>query len=56
MTLRDIFLPWLALREARGVARRLNTANKRYLALIATGHFRNPKNGRLGKRGQVFEE
>ena len=28
---------------------------QRLQRLLATAHFRNPKTGRLGKRGQVFE-
>ncbi len=29
--------------------------NQRLNKLIARGHFRNPKTGRIGKRGETFE-
>lgn len=65
----EIFLPWLALRNlkrtlarrdreidhlTRGYFDRVADIKKRD-ALIAKAHFRNPKTGRLGKKGVVYE-
>ena len=58
----DIINPWGALRRAKIIMERqaihvgdlyeaLDAAN----ALIAEGHFRNPKTGRLGRKGEVFD-
>ena len=47
--------PFSSIREARNTARRYYRENKRLRAIIATGHFRDPATGRLGKRGRVFE-
>jgi len=69
MNLRDIFLPWIALRQARadlleledeydehwaGTSQLIKT-NLMLLKCLEQAHFRNPKTGRLGKRGQMFE-
>ena len=58
----DIINPWGALRRAKIIMERqairvgdlyeeLDAHKKR----IAEGHFRNPKTGRLGRKGEVFD-
>jgi hypothetical protein len=58
----DIINPWGALRRARGImelqALRIGGLYEELHAakvLIANGHFRNPKTGRLGRKGETFE-
>lgn len=41
VSIMDIINPWGALRRAK--------------ALIAEGHFRNPKTGRLGRKGVTYK-
>ena len=58
----DIINPWGALRRAREIMERqairigdlyeeLDAHNK----LIDEGHFRNPKTGRLGRKGVTYK-
>ncbi len=65
----DIFLPWLALRKLRRtLARRdreIDSLTREYFQRVATikqlekrlaeAHFRNPKTGRIGKKGETYE-
>jgi len=65
----DIINPWGALRRAKIIMERqaglvgdlyeeLDVADARITnlkALIAEGHFRNPKTGRLGRKGETFQ-
>jgi len=65
----DIINPWGALRRAKAVMKRqadlvgdlyeeLDAAEERIdnlKALIAQGHFRNPKTGCIGPKGKVFQ-
>jgi len=57
----DLINPWAALRRAKIIMGRqaqlvadlydeLDAAD----ALVAEGHFRNPKTGRLGRKGETF--
>lgn len=57
----DLINPWAALRRAKIITGRqaqlvadlyeeLDASD----ALIAEGHFRNPKTGRLGRKGETF--
>jgi hypothetical protein len=58
----DIINPWRALRRAKVIMKRqadlvtdlyeeLDAAH----ALIAQGHFRNPKTGRIGPKGKTYQ-
>ena len=65
----DIINPWGALRRAKAVIKHqadhiedlyeeLDVAEERLTnikALIVEGHFRNPKTGRLGRKGETFD-
>jgi hypothetical protein len=65
----DIINPWGALRDAKAImerqARRIGDlyeeidAHKERIAnlkaIIAQGHFRNPKTGCIGPKGKVFK-
>lgn len=58
----DIINPWGALRRAKIIMERqairvgdLYEELDALMALIAEGHFRNPKTGRLGRKGETFE-
>lgn len=62
-----IYSDWVACKELRKLdSKHLDTALakglrqsieiKQLRAKIATGHFRNPKTGRLGKRGETFSD
>jgi hypothetical protein len=65
----DIINPWGALRNAKIIMGRqadlvgdlyeeLDAANERIAnikALVAEGHFRNPKTGRIGPKGKTFQ-
>lgn len=65
----DIFLPWLALRKLRRtLARRdreIDNLTREYFKRVATikrleerlsnAHFRDPKTGRIGKKGTSYE-
>jgi hypothetical protein len=57
----DIINPWGALRRAKLLIEYLRDeidylAEENIIAetLIAQGHFRNPKTGRLGRKGETF--
>ena len=61
----DIINPWRALRNARKELQDAHLAywdvkynaemlRRELAAKIAQGHFRNPKTGRIGRRGETF--
>ena len=58
----DIINPWGALRRAREIMERqairigdLYEELDAYKKQIAQGHFRNPKTGRLGRKGVTYK-
>jgi hypothetical protein len=62
----DIINPWRALRRARAELEASHRAfweahweadmhRVKLEALIAKAHFRNPKTGRIGRKGETFE-
>ena len=69
MSILDIINPWGALRRANADIEDLHDECNEYFdgykdackaldaanALIAEGHFRNPKTGRIGPKGKTFQ-
>jgi hypothetical protein len=65
----DVINPWGALRRAKAIMKRqadliedlyeeLDVAEERLTnikAIVAQGHFRNPKTGCIGPKGEVFQ-
>lgn len=47
---------WRDELDGMNILHQWNTSKiKRLTALIAEGHFRNPKTGRLGRKGETFD-